>query len=112
MTAPMIGEFIRPVPAASYCYQILKVITENAEGQECIFCKRFGYDNQAQRPVQDGDQDIQYLYGLKQISGVVWKDEWEFDTPRLSCVPLAWKKMPISDVQRPANSHAIQLSIF
>lgn len=31
MTAPMIGEFIRPVPAASYCYQILKVITENAE---------------------------------------------------------------------------------
>ena len=109
---PPLGSFIRPVPAALYCYQVIKVIPEDAESPECLFCKRFGYDPETQRPVQDGDQDIHYLNGLKQVMDGVWKDEWEFDTPRWTCVPLYWRKMHIDDVKTAGDSPAIQLSLL
>ena len=112
MTPPPIGSFIRPVPTAMYCYQVIKVIQEDEEGPECIYCKRFGYDPKTQRPVKDGRQDIHYLYGLKQVFDGVWKDEWNVETPRWSCVPLYWRKMYIDDVKRAGYSPATQLSLF
>ena len=42
----------------------------------------------------------------------VWKDEWEFETPLWSCVPLYWRKMYIDDVKRAGYSPATQLSLF
>jgi len=81
MTPPPIGSFIRPVPTAMYCYQVIKGIQEDEEGPECIYCKRFGYDPKTQRPVKDGRQDIHYLYGLKQVFDGVWKEEWNVKKP-------------------------------
>jgi hypothetical protein len=33
---PPLGSFIRPVPAALYCYQVIKVTPEDADGPECL----------------------------------------------------------------------------
>lgn len=74
-----------------YCYQVVKVIPSDKEGPEQWWCKRYGYaDGQ---PVKDGHQDIHYLNGLKSILPGIWKDEWEFDTPRWSCCPLYYRQM-------------------
>lgn len=91
---------------------MIKVIPEDADGKECLFCTRFGYDPETQRPVRDGQQDTHYLNGLTRIFDGVWKDEWEFDAPRWMCVPLYWRKMRIDDVKVADHSSAIQLSLF
>jgi hypothetical protein len=111
MSAPQIGDFIRPVPSTSYCYQVLKVHQGGDHGPECISCKRFGYDHETQRPVEDGHQDTHYLSGLKKIMDGVWKYGWEL-TPRWLGVPLYWRKMRIDDVKRAGDNSTIQLSLF
>lgn len=109
---PPLGSFIRPVPADLYCYQVVKIFPESDDDQECLVCKRFGYDQETQRPVQDGDHDIHYLKGLHQVLDGVWKDEWQYDTPRWRCVPLYWRKMQTDDIKRAGDSPSTQLSLL
>lgn len=107
-----VGSFIRPVPAALYCYQVLKVSNGDDEGRARLVCKRFGYDQETQRPVVDGHQSTSYLNNLKPVIDGLWKEQWELNTPRWSCVPLYWRKMHLDEVKRSSNYPAVQLSLF
>jgi len=109
---PLLGRFIRPVPSALYCFQVIEFFPEDDNDVNCLVCKRFGYDPETQRPVQDGIQSIGYLKGLKQVADGVLKDEWPFDTPRWMCVPLYWRRMEIEEVLRRDESTETQLSLF
>ena len=95
MSAPTIGTFIRPVPKAGYCFEIIKVVPGDNEGEEQWWCKHYGCDENGQ-PFKDGRQDIHYLSGLKKVATGVWKDEWEFETPRWSCCPLYYRRLEVA----------------
>lgn len=98
MSAPLPGTFVRPVGVHGYCLEIVRVVPRDDEGPEQWHCRRWGMDANRQ-PINDGQSGMQsgmcYLNGLKQIAPGVWKDEWEFDTPRWMCCPLYYRRIDV-----------------
>lgn len=100
MTSPPIGAYIRPVGREyTYALRVLKVLPEDNEGPEQWQCERWGLKDG--KPFNDGARSgIHYLDGLKEVLPGVWKDEWEFDTPRWRCVPLYYKRIDAHSGQK------------
>lgn len=94
MTAAIPGTFIRPVGVHGYCLEVVRVVPRDDEGDEQWQCRRWGMDGNRQ-PMKDGHSDMHYLSGLKQIAPGVWKDEWEFGTPRWMCCPLYYRRIDV-----------------
>jgi hypothetical protein len=94
MAAPLPGAFIRPVGNYGYCLEVVRVLPEDGEGPEQWQCKRWGM-NEDRQPMKDGHSDMHYLNGLKQVAPGVWKDEWEFDTPRWLSCPLYYRRIDV-----------------
>lgn len=93
MNAPPLGSFIRPAGNYAYCLELILVFPEDSDSPEQWHLKRWGIDSQKQ-PVSDGRSDgLRYISNLKKIASDVWKDEWEFDTPRWHCCPLYYRLM-------------------
>ena len=93
MASPAIGTFIRPVGwVYCYCFEVVKVLPENDEGPEQWWCKRWGKSDDHQ-PVADGHHGISYLNNLQEVAPGVWRDPWEFATPRWDCCPLYYRKI-------------------
>ena len=90
---PTLGAFIRPVGMGhGYCYQVLQVHGPSKEDpREVVECKRWGIKDG--QPFSDGYHDSSWLKGLRQVLPGVWKDEWEFSTPRWGCCPLYYRLM-------------------
>jgi hypothetical protein len=94
MPAPDLGAFIRPVGDYGYCLEVVKVLVGDAEGEQW-HCRRWGMNDHRQ-PVADGHgHGISFLSGLIQVAPGVWRDEWEFDTPRWTCCPLYYRRIDI-----------------
>lgn len=98
MSAPELGSFIRPVGSFAYCFELVRIVPRDEEGDEQWQLRRWGLKDGA--PVKDGHQSMSYLNGLKRVLPGVWKDEWKFDTPRWSCCPLYYRLMPSPGPQR------------
>jgi hypothetical protein len=93
MNAPPLGSFIRPVGHFAYCLELVLVFPEDGDGPEQWHLKRWGLDANKQ-PINDGRSNgLSYISNLKQIAKDVWKDEWEFKTPRWGCCPLYYRLM-------------------
>jgi hypothetical protein len=96
MASPQLGSYIRPVGKhLMYCYQVVKVLPECRDHAEQWWCMRFGMDPAERQPIKDGHQNVSYLNGLKQVAPGVWKDEWEFETPRWSCCPIYYRALQV-----------------
>lgn len=93
MITPAPGTFIRPVGGFHYCLEIRRVWIERDESKFSIEAVRWGL--QDGQPVKDGHQNWCWLDGLKQIAQDVIKAEWPFDTPRLSCCPLYYRRIDV-----------------
>jgi len=99
MPAPAIGTYIRPVPRRQYCLEVVRVIPEDRHGPEQWWCRRHGYDQDADQPIDDGMSDsLHYLNGLEQVFDGVWKDPFEA-TPRWTCCPLYYKRIDVHGQQ-------------
>lgn len=90
---PELGTFLRPVGMGyGYCYQLVKVHPPSEDDpRECFEVKRWGMQDGL--PVYDGHDEHHWLKGLRRVLPGVWKDEWEFDTPRWRCCPLYYRDM-------------------
>lgn len=88
---PELGAFIRPVGRGyAYCYQVLRVWTPTKEDpREGLDLKRWGMKDG--RPFNDGHLSTCWLTGLRRVLPGVWRDPWEFDTPRWRCCPLYYR---------------------
>lgn len=85
-TAPTGSLFIRPAGAGyGYCYRVISI----TNGQYHL--ERWGKKDNL--PFDDGHVNDGHYIHLKEILPGLWKDEWEFNTPRWSCCPLYYKRI-------------------
>ena len=89
------GTYIRPVGRYQYCYEVVRILPRDQEGEEQWWCKRWGLGPDRQ-PMDDGrGHGIHYLNGLKPVADGVWKDEWKHATPRWTCCPLYYRRIDV-----------------
>ena len=90
---PPIGAYLRPAGKAyAYCLRVLEVYPPDQDDpREGLKLERWGLAGGV--PVKDGHQSNSWLRGLRRVAPGVWKDQWEFDTPRWSCCPLYYRLM-------------------
>ncbi len=91
---PLPGTFIRPVGFFGYCLEVVRVVPEDKDGPEQWQCRRWGMDAHLQ-PLKDEHSGMRYLNNLKPVAPGVWKDEWEFDTPRWFSCPLYYRRIDV-----------------
>jgi len=89
------GTFIRPVGRYQYCYEVIRILPRDQEGEEQWWCKRWGLGQDLQPMDDGGGHGIHYLNGLKPVADGVWKDEWEHATPRWTCCPLYYRRIDV-----------------
>jgi hypothetical protein len=92
-SAPELGSFLRPVGKGfAYCLELVGIYPPSKDEPRMTFeFKRWGMKDG--RPFYDGHRDHSWLKGLRQVLPGVWKDEWEFDSPRWCCCPLYYRSI-------------------
>lgn len=90
---PPIGAYLRPVGQGyGYCLRVVEVFPPDQDDpREGLKFERWGQADGV--PVKDGHQSHSWMRGLRRVAPGVWKDQWEFDTPRWSCCPLYYRLM-------------------
>jgi hypothetical protein len=75
-----------------YCLRVIEVYPpDDDDRREGLKLERWG--QAGGQPIKDGHQNHSWMRGLRRVLPGVWKDQWEFDTPRWGCCPLYYRLM-------------------